>query len=303
MNLLLEGIEFPNVCVSDEQMNFLGCAELEEVFFDLFEFKCDLFESIKESKIKWKDHPVVSLDIQLNEKLYKDVPFALIKGGTTSINIELLEPNLQIIPEKKKEETIRINKDKVLNEHILVSKPTNEPTVDIKKEVENYIKNEANLGFIQDLIQNKFHSLLDDTNDPKVTKYFNTFTEGFKKSMIEISEKIARREGLRAMESGGGTNAAQYANGGMMNGNLVISGNLSAGNLLGHRKSFIIGDGINAVYNIVHSFGSLDVITQVYDNTTNEVVYPHIQNLDQSTTKLTFPSVVPLNNYRVVILY
>lgn len=306
MNLLLEGIEIPNVYISDENMNFLNCTETEEVFFDLFNIKTPLFECVKEKSSTWNDYPVITLKVQLDEKTYENVPFALIKNGETSINPKLLEPSMEIIEKKEikntKENTLKINKTKLLNEQILVQTKV-EPTIDIKQEVENYIKNESNLQFIKELIQDKFYSLLEGENDSKVTKFFNTYTEGFKKSFIEISEKIARREGLRAMESGGGTNAVQYAKGGTIDGSLTISGNLSAGNLLGHRKSFIIGDGINSTYTLIHNFGSLDVITQVYDNNTNEVVYPHIQNININSTKLSFPDIVSLNNYRVVILY
>lgn len=310
MNLLLEGNEIPNVYVSEENINILGCNALEEVFFDVFEIKTNSFEFVKEKKGDWNGNPIFELDVLLDNVLYKNCKFAIIKDAQTSINPSLLDPSKISIKTEKVEKIPYTNKTRLIKEETFVPK-TPEPPKDIKKELESFIKEESSNGFIKEIIKTQFHSLLEDNpNDSKVTKFFNMYTEGFKKSFIEISEKIARREGLRAMESGGGTNSVQYADGGIMRGNLTIIGNLSAVNLQGNitssgtvnKATFVIGDNINSNYILSHNFDNLNVIVQVYDNSTNEVVYPFIKNDDTNNTRISFPNVIGLNSYRVIIL-
>jgi hypothetical protein len=52
-----------------------------------------------------------------------------------------------------------------------------------------------------------------------------------KKEFNQIIEKVKTAQFARAMESGGGTNAVQYANGGTMNGSLTVTNNIVAENI------------------------------------------------------------------------
>jgi hypothetical protein len=310
LRIQLEGIEIPNVYVSSEKVHILGCNSLEEVFFDLYEIKTNSFELMREKKGEWNGNPVFELDVIINDAIYNNCKFAIIKDGTTSINPSLLNIPDGLIKIENIKKISYTNKTRLIKEESFVPKNP-EPPRDIKKELESFIKEESSNGFIKEIIKDQFHSLLEgNPNDSKVTKFFNMYTEGFKKSFIEISEKIARREGLRAMESGGGTNSMQFADGGIMRGNLTIVGNLSAVNLQGNitssgvvqKATFTIGDNINSNYILSHNFDNLNVIVQVYDNSTNEVVYPFIKNDDTNNTRVSFPNVIGLNSYRVIVL-
>ena len=140
----------------------------------------------------------------------------------------------------------------------------------------------------------------------------------------------------RVAESGGGTNAVQYANGGVMNGSLEITNNLTVGgNFTGNislsslnqtgaineqvimwsdvlaqwvpgdaavKRVYHVGDGVSSTFTINHQLSSLDLIYQVYDNSTQEVVVPYIKNTNAQNTQITFSFVPSPSAYRMVIM-
>lgn len=63
-----------------------------------------------------------------------------------------------------------------------------------------------------------------------------------------------------------------------------------------------IGDGINVEYLVEHSFNSTNVLTQVYENSTGQIVYPSVTNVDSSHVLIKFNNAVALNRYRVAII-
>jgi hypothetical protein len=63
-----------------------------------------------------------------------------------------------------------------------------------------------------------------------------------------------------------------------------------------------IGNGTDTEYEIIHSLNTLDVLAQVRDATTNEVVSVDIQNTDVNTTTVKFYNPPSSNAYRVVII-
>lgn len=156
-----------------------------------------------------------------------------------------------------------------------------------------------------------------------VDKLFNDYRQGFTKDLDNIRQRISR-----VAESGGGTNAVQYANGGTMDGNLTVTGVLSGhvplncldqegatvNQVIGwnglqwspmttiQRYTLLIGDGVADNFTITHNLNTLDAMVSVFDDTTNEVVYASIQNIDVNNTKVSFSNVPGINNYRVAII-
>jgi hypothetical protein len=151
------------------------------------------------------------------------------------------------------------------------------------------------------------------------------------KEIEQLKYRIAR-----VAESGGGTNAVQYANGGVMNGTLIINGDLNVdGNITGHiglsslnqegatngqaiiwsdalaswvpgdasiKRVYYVGDGASSSFTINHQLSTLDLMYQVYDNSTQEVVVPYIKNTDAQNTQVEFSFVPSPSAYRVIIM-
>ena len=140
----------------------------------------------------------------------------------------------------------------------------------------------------------------------------------------------------RVAESGGGTNAVQYANGGVMNGSLEVTGDLVVGGSFtgsislssleqegaingqaivwsdalsswapgdaSFKRVFYVGDGVASSFTVNHQLSSLDLMYQVYDNNTQEVVVPYIKNINVQNTEVAFSFVPSPSAYRVIIM-
>jgi hypothetical protein len=167
--------------------------------------------------------------------------------------------------------------------------------------------------------------------DATTIKTIEEYKRAFDKEIRNVRTTVAR-----VAESGGGTNAVQYANGGVMNGTLNINGDLNvANNITGHiglsslnqegaaneqvimwsdslarwvpgdatiKRVHHIGDGVASSFTINHQLSSLDLIYQVYDNSTQEVVLPYIKNADDQNTEIAFSFVPTPSAYRVIII-
>lgn len=81
-------------------------------------------------------------------------------------------------------------------------------------------------------------------------------------------------------------------------------GTVYAANSASYPKRFAtsIGNGSLTAFEVTHSLGTRDVITQVYDNTTYEVVLPSISNLTTNTVGLSFDTAPSSNAFRVVVI-
>ena len=167
--------------------------------------------------------------------------------------------------------------------------------------------------------------------DSATIKAIEEYKRAFDKELRNVRTTVAR-----VAESGGGTNAVQYANGGVMNGSLDITNNLTVGgNFTGNislsslyqtgaineqvimwndaldswvpgdavvKRMYYIGDGTSSSFTINHQLSSMDLIYQVYDNNTQEVVLPHIKNTDADNTQITFSFTPSPSAYRVIIM-
>lgn len=327
-------------------MNSLGYDSLNEVFFDVFEIKSNNLDFIKEKKGEINGNPIIELDLCIDKKIYKNVRFVLKESNGISVNLNLLDPSKAII-----QESIEIKKSKKKKESILIESKTStdkpkkvitEKTKknlisSIKEELINNLKEEIKAGIIADLlkdnIQSNFDNILkEDSNQYKLQKLFQNENNKFRKELIEISEKIARRESLRFAESGGGTNAVQYANGGTMNGDLVLTGNLSANvvytntntagdgtfnNLIvngitttdelhsnviktksgiNYAKKQLLsfdGNGIDHTFILTHNLSTYNITADLYDANTNEKLIAFIQFDTINTLTIDFDPFIP----------
>ena len=62
-----------------------------------------------------------------------------------------------------------------------------------------------------------------------------------------------------------------------------------------------IGDNVSNSFVFNHNLNTKDVITQVFDNNTFEVVYPNIINDTNNSVTITFAITPANNNYRVIV--
>ena len=191
------------------------------------------------------------------------------------------------------------------------------PEKDSTEKYINTIKSSENEKIQEDAEEtkedSKFFDLLEKKkDDPRVKKFFNYHADHMKKEFTQIIEKVKTSQFARAMESGGGTNAVQYANGGTMNGSLTVTNNIVAENIqdttgrgLIHKKTFtILGDGSNnKTFTLSHTMNTRDIVISVYDTRTNQLVFVTCTNVNENNTTISFPNnLAEGENYRVILL-
>jgi hypothetical protein len=320
MAILLDNKEITDFVNTTESVNVLSYKSIEEVHDSIFMITTHNNQTfLKEKKGDWKTKPIVEFNIHTGNTLYKNVKFVLEKSGKSSLNFSKFGLDL-----KNKTTDRKILKEEKTPTQLVTNKPS--PVVQPPDVTEDKMKQYVESAILQMLTNDKSEHF---------TKFFDLYTEGFKRDMIKYTEKISRRETYRVMESGGGTNAAQYANGGTMNGDLTVTGHINghiglsaldqggatdqqflawnntlqqwspatgsgAGSV--NKQIFFIGDGVSSSFIINHQFNSFDNIVQVYEEATKEVVYATIQNTDLNNTLVEFSFVPSASSYRVVII-
>ena len=160
----------------------------------------------------------------------------------------------------------------------------------------------------EDAEETFFDILETKKDDPRIKKFFNYHADQAKKELFSITEKFTQQQMARAMESGGGTNAVQYANGGTMRGDLVVDGNLTVtgtsntgGGTSSNKKVFTVGDGVNKDYTLLHSLNTKDLIVNVYDSN-YESVLAYVKNISLNETRVSFGNTIPVDSIKVVIM-
>ena len=236
----------------------MGYDSLNEVFFDIFEIKFKDIELVKEKKGDFDGNPIIEVDVRIKNEIFKNVRFVLSKENKIKINPNLLDYTKVVVyenknkivshvppvkkPEKKKlsnsvvKENIIEKPKPIIVEQSLIEKTKAEFFESIKGEVLEELKREVKAGIIADLIkeslQSNFDSVITDTGSRnKLHKILENFNNTFRKEYIDLAEKVSRREAIRVAEGGGGTNAVQYANGGIMNGDLTVTGNFQSNSM------------------------------------------------------------------------
>jgi hypothetical protein len=249
VQILLDNNDISEYTFIDKGMNTLGYDSINEVFFDVFEIKSNNLELVKEKKGIFDGNPIIEVDIKIKNEIFKNVRFVLTKEQGIKINPNLLDYTKVVIYENKNNAKIKPSlkpvveiKPKIITEEKKVPKPKSiikeqsliEKTKEdffnsIKGEVLEEIKREIKAGIIADLIKDNLQSNFDviltgDHNKNKLHRIIESFNNTFRRDYIELAEKISKREAVRYSESGGGTNAVQYSDGGVMNGDLTVHG-------------------------------------------------------------------------------
>ena len=107
---------------------------------------------------------------------------------------------------------------------------------------------------------------------------------------------------MRYAESGGGTNAVQYKNGGTIDGELIINGNLIVNNQTSIKKViFEVGDGVEQSFVFSHNLNSKNILVNVQDSVTNEIVIPYIKLIDDNSLMIEFSFIPDINSYKLII--
>jgi len=220
---------------------------------------------------------------------------------------------ISYIPLKKEEPPQVITEQILTNTEILEPvKPAETKKKSTSMYIENLRSSEDNSEQIEkteEPINDKnFGSMLEKhRDDPQVKSFFNYHADIAKKELFAITEKFTKQQMGRAMESGGGTNAVQYANGGTMHGDLIIDGNITVtGNaaLKGIDLTVSNGDSpaISALSSVIASLSSniygytnnlsSNIYTYTrafsgniytYTNTFSSNIYTYVNNISSST--------------------
>ena len=234
----------------------MGYENLNEIFFDVFEIKSKNLDLVKEKKGDFNGNPIIEVDLRIKNEIFKNVRFVLTKENGIRINPNLLDYTKVVVYEKENKiihtasiiekkvgtpvvitEKRSLKSKPILIEKNLIEKTKEEFFESIKGEVLEELKREVKAGIIADLIkenlQTNFDSVIHDNgNKNKLQRILENFNNSFRKEFIDLAEKVSRREAMRYSESGGGTNAAQYANGGTMDGNLNVTGNIHSSSMM-----------------------------------------------------------------------
>lgn len=307
MEIFIDNNKITEYSFTESEMNTLGYNSINETFFDVFLIENKDIKLVKEKKDDFNGSPIVELDLCINNKLYKNVRFLVKENTETKINPNLLDhlnsiefekinKKQQIIKNIKNITTEKIEPKKlikpktisekklIVKEEKLIDKVKNNFLENIRTEVIESLKNDIQFGSISELLKENIHNnfgvvLENDKFQYKIQKLFQNSQNTLREDLIEIAEKIARREVMRFAESGGGTNAANY-----------------------QKLIFIVGDGINTEYTLNHGLNSKELFITVYDNITDEVVYTDIVNIDHNTTLVKFELPPANQSCKVVIL-
>jgi hypothetical protein len=295
MAILLDNKPIKNFGDTKDAINILNCSSFQEIKNNLFLIKTNGETFLKEKINTWKNSPVFEFNVLVGNKLHKNIKFIISENNETKINHQ----QLGIIQSPKVEK-----KHEILNESLINT--FDQPALTVQQ---SNIDHEI----LKKIILETFTSLLNENiKHPQLEKFFDIYTEGFKGQIMQITEKISRRELYRAMESGGGTNAKQFAKGGTIEGDLTITGNLSVIgdsyiNILppdevAKKIVLNVGDSINTSYTLTHNLNTQDIIVSIIDTYTNNVVYPMVKYTSPDTIELTFENIIPTDAYRAIII-
>lgn len=314
INLLIDSRPIDKFAKTTSANTFI-CKEYTEVYNDVYLIKThDNHTYLKDIKGKHRGDIVVEFNVQMGDNLYKGVKFVLEKSNelkVSRINFKNLGFDKFILTDLPTQLPVSENTD---TDVISVPQPETVHNVTMAAPVSVAPTNQLTPDQIKEQVTLAIAEMLQGEGEitEKLAKLVSIHTESVRKDMMRYADQVSKREMLRAMESGGGSNATQYANGGVINGNLTVTGTISATNIEGgggggggstlNKKAFMIGDGVNSDYQIIHNYGSRNIIVDVYDTTTNERIDVLITNDDPNYSTVRFSHPIGINSYTVVTL-
>jgi hypothetical protein len=101
VQVLLDNNTISEYSFIKEGMNSLGYENLNEVFFDVFEIKSKNLDLVKEKKGDFNGNPIIEVDLQIKNEIFKNVRFVLTKESGIKINPSLLDYTKVVVYENK----------------------------------------------------------------------------------------------------------------------------------------------------------------------------------------------------------
>jgi len=267
----------------------------------------------------WKDKPIIR---------YNKAKYAIMENSNTIIKLKSLNVSDDKIqktpqtakasppsPEKVASELNELlpkketSTNSVISHYINKLKQSDNVREEPKKETETtstYIKSDKPKN-----IEDELFSLFDTKkDDPRFKRFFGHYSDQTKKDVHEINEKYAKQYMAKILETsgGGGTSnsAIDYSKGGVIDGDLTITSNLSVGGTLianvqiDNKRVFNIGNSTDSSYTLDHNFNTKDLIISIYDSN-DEIVLASAKNINSNQTLISFSS-PPIENIKVVIM-
>jgi len=322
---LIKAATSPMDCISYQSCKFLD---------ESYHIKTDSYTIVTKVLGYWKDKPIV---------LHNSHKYVLLENSKSLVNLDnfgdkkivpasakstrffqknstieapvkelpkvVEEPKIEVTPEPKKElpEPVKKVETKQIYKTVSVV-PETKPTQNYISGLRSQDEKLPEITKSEDAEEAFFDILETKKDDPRIKKFFNYHADQAKKELFSITEKFTQQQMARAMESGGGTNSVQYANGGTMHGDLIVDGNLTVtgtsntgGGTTSNKKVFTVGDGVHNEYTLLHSLNTKDIIVSVYDSD-YESVLAYIKNISLNETRISFGNIIPVDSIKVVIM-
>lgn len=298
MAILLDNKPLNGFEDTKEVINILNCSGVEEIKKNLFLIKSNGTTFLKEKTNTWRNNPVFEFNVLVGNILHKNVKFVVSEESETMLNHKQLGIRKKV--ELPKETEIIEESQELITSEPTPAQPISSPQSITAEQIK---------GLIHETVTSLIKG---EEYNPELQKFFDAYTDSFKQQFMLISEKISKREMYRAIEGGGGSNSKQYAKGGLMEGDLIIDGNLTVtGNSYVNiqppdavAKKYVetIGDGLNDTFTINHNFNTQDILVTVIDTSSSKVIYPSIEYINGGNISVSFQNVPPNNAYKVIVI-
>jgi hypothetical protein len=175
-------------------------------------------------------------NVELNNNINKGVNKALSRLGNVNNKIDDAIVDLSESVDIK----IKSATDNITNYYSSKIKELEDQTFEINESSRKYfidLIQESKNNLIQEIRNIKKDAPIEyviESNTGRTSKSFDSITSELDKKISDkISDEVIRLRKYISLYSGGGTVAQQFAAGGIMNGNLTVTGSISASNYLG----------------------------------------------------------------------
>ncbi len=254
---------------TNDSKNILKVSSKKEIFFDVFECQLNGKDIVVEKTGQYESTPIVKFEIKDEGKVFNCEALLIIdKENDLYLNENNLEfsKNIKvpivektIVEEVKRvvptdtlhEEKIQNISDKIVAESEEKAKLIQEAKLkEYKLKQERIIEQSENYlnGKFDNYIKENIHTLVTDSNlvYDKLVENLNNLDDGEIKDILgervktinealnhQLKNEITSLKKYVEMSAGGGSDAQQYSTGGTMNGDLEVTGKITAGTIAG----------------------------------------------------------------------
>lgn len=248
--------------------NVLKVSSKKEIFFDVFECKLNGKNIVVEKTGQYENTPIVRFEIKNNGNVFNCEALLVIdKENDLYLNENNLEfsKNIKvpivektIVKEVKKivpTDTLHVEKIQNISDKIVAESEEKARLIQEAKLKEYELKQEQIIEQSENYLNGKFdnyikeniHTLVTDSNlvYDKLVENLNNLNDGEIKDILgeriksineelnhQLKNEVTSMKRYVEMSSGGGSVAKQFANGGTMNGDLNVTGELKADTIL-----------------------------------------------------------------------